>query len=161
MGKHSTSESVEKVAKLSPISSPLLDGKLADRSVKLVRNLLSCEKKARETVKAKGGRAPRLVKRGVAEVTKALRKNETGIVYLAGDVFPIDILAHLPIFCEEKNVPYGYLASKQLLGSACNCTRPASVVMITIPTAGDAVDKDTQELFDKVASGIKKVNPYL
>ena len=34
---------------------------------------------------------------------------------IAGDISPIDVISHVPIFCEEKDVPYIYVPSKQVL----------------------------------------------
>ncbi len=31
-------------------------------------------------------------------------QNEKGICIIAGDIFPIDVISHVPIFCEEKEV---------------------------------------------------------
>lgn len=34
------------------------------------------------------------------------------IVVLAGDTLPIDVYCHLPVMCEDKNLPYAYIPSK-------------------------------------------------
>lgn len=34
------------------------------------------------------------------------------IVVFAGDTLPIDVYCHLPILCEDKNLPYAYVPSK-------------------------------------------------
>lgn len=31
---------------------------------------------------------------------------------LAGDTLPIDVYCHLPIMCEDRNLPYAYIPSK-------------------------------------------------
>jgi H/ACA ribonucleoprotein complex subunit 2 len=41
------------------------------------------------------------IRRGVKEVVKAVRKGEKGFVLIAGDISPIDVIAHLPILCED------------------------------------------------------------
>ncbi|XP_046849375.1 H/ACA ribonucleoprotein complex subunit 2-like protein [Xenia sp. Carnegie-2017] len=81
-------------------------------------------KTCRKAVKVKS------VRRGVKEVTKALRKGEKGVVVLAGDVSPIDVYSHLPVMCEDRNVPYCYIPSKMDLGISVNSKRPTCVVMI-------------------------------
>ncbi|KNC77144.1 hypothetical protein SARC_10390 [Sphaeroforma arctica JP610] len=70
------------------------------------------------------------VRRGVKEVAKALRKNESGIVIIAGDISPLDVICHVPIMCEEKNIPYCYVPSKEQLGAAGNTKRPTSCVLV-------------------------------
>ena len=70
------------------------------------------------------------LRRGVKEVTKAIRKGEKGIIVLAGDVTPIDVYSHLPVFCEENDIPYCYVPSRQDLGEATQTKRPTCAVMI-------------------------------
>ncbi len=99
---------------ISPIAQPLASEKLTKRALKVV-------KKA-----AKG----KLVHRGVKEVQKALRKNKKGVCIIAGDISPLDVICHLPIVCEEKDIPYVYVPSKAELGIAGATKRPTSCVMI-------------------------------
>ncbi len=40
------------------------------------------------------------------------------------DAEPLEILLHLPLLCEDKNVPYVFVSSKQALGRACGVSRP-------------------------------------
>ncbi len=51
---------------------------------------------------------------------------------MAADTTPIEILMHLPLLCEDKNVPYVFVRSKQALGRACGVTRPVISASITI-----------------------------
>ncbi|CEQ40110.1 SPOSA6832_01700, partial [Sporobolomyces salmonicolor] len=55
---------------------------------------------------AKTNKHSRHLKRGVKEVVKSLRKGEKGIVVLAADISPLDILTHIPVLAEESNCPY-------------------------------------------------------
>lgn len=48
----------------------------------------------------------------------------------AGDVFPIEIMCHLPIVCEEKQIPYCFVPSKQDIGTAMGVKRGALMVLI-------------------------------
>ena len=34
------------------------------------------------------------------------------LVVIAADISPLDVISHLPVFCEEKSVPYMFVASK-------------------------------------------------
>lgn len=90
-------------------------------SKKLTKKLFKAVKKAQK--------AKRL-KKGVREVVKGLRKNEKGVVILAGDVSPIDVISHIPVFCEEKGIPYCYVPSRKDLGAAALTKRPTSVVIV-------------------------------
>lgn len=80
------------------------------------------------------------LQRGVKEVNKALRKTPLktptnadqipGIAIIAGDISPDEVIMHLPIYCEEHNVPYLFVKSRLELGSAAKTKRPTSVVFI-------------------------------
>lgn len=179
-----------KLTYLSPIACPLLEGKALRRSLKLIQLAADRERAARGGSKADGtetnGKAkkkpsyPKLLRRGVQEVTKCLRKGTKGVVLFASDVFPIEIIAHLPILCEEKDVVYAYLCSKKTLGHAFRSRRPASVVMITPAESGDAQDREEsqkkkeaataeeaegaeekfEDVYKKVQKMIRKTHPY-
>ena len=34
------------------------------------------------------------------------------IMVLAGDTLPIEVYCHLPVMCEDRNLPYVYIPSK-------------------------------------------------
>merc|ERR1712113_418292 len=72
-------------------------------------------------------------KRGVPECTKAIRKGFKGLVFLAGDIYPMDVFAHVPILCEEKGIHYVYVRSRHELGDACQTRRPISLMMVMEP----------------------------
>lgn len=152
---------------VSPVAEPLLDGKALKRSLKLIQAISARERGSR--AKSKEGEKPiksiKLLRRGVHEVTKSLRKGESGLVFFASDVFPIEIIAHLPVLCEEKGVPYAYVCPKKALGHAFRSKRPASVIMIVPPgknrPTDGAEEEDLEEAFEKVEKTIRKNHPYL
>ena len=41
------------------------------------------------------------------------------IAVLAGDTLPIDVYCHIPIMCEDRNLPYAYVPSKSVRRSLC------------------------------------------
>lgn len=47
------------------------------------------------------------------------------------DTEPIEILLHLPLLCEDKNVPYVFLPSKTALGRACGVSRAVIAASVT------------------------------
>ena len=111
---------------LSPIACPLASEALTKKVYKTIR----------KASKSRGH-----VKRGVKEVVKGLRKGEKGLVILAGDISPIDILSHIPVLCEDSGCPYVYVASKDQLGNASSTKRPTSCVMIVPGGGKKAVEK--------------------
>ncbi|KAF9382301.1 snoRNA-binding protein [Podila verticillata] len=133
-----------KIVDLSPIAAPLA----AD---KLTKKLLKTVKKA---AKAKH------VKRGVKEVVKGLRKGEKGLVLIAGDISPIDVISHVPVLCEENDVPYVFLPSKEDLGTAGSTKRPTSCVMVVLGGKKKDMDgaKDYKELYDECFSKVKEMD---
>jgi H/ACA ribonucleoprotein complex subunit 2 len=44
------------------------------------------------------------------------------ICIIAGDISPIDVVTHLPVLCEEKNVLYIYVTSKEGKALACSAS---------------------------------------
>ena len=53
------------------------------------------------------------LKKGANEATKALNRGQAEFVVLASDAEPLEILLHIPLLCEDKNVPYVFVQSKQ------------------------------------------------
>lgn len=70
------------------------------------------------------------LKRGANEATKTLNRNQSELIIMAADAEPLEILLHLPLLCEDKNVPYVFVRSKQALGRASGVQR--SVVACSI-----------------------------
>merc|ERR1712185_642861 len=70
------------------------------------------------------------IRRGVKEVVKALKKGESGLSIIAGDISPVEVIRHVPILCEEKQVAYIYVPSKEDLGLASLTKRPTSIVLV-------------------------------
>jgi U4/U6 small nuclear ribonucleoprotein SNU13 len=64
------------------------------------------------------------LKKGANEATKTLNRGITEFIVMAADAEPLEILLHLPLLCEDKNVPYVFVSSKQALGRACGVSRP-------------------------------------
>lgn len=67
-----------------------------------------------------------------------------GIVILAADISPMDVISHIPVLCEDHNIPYIYVPSRAELGAAGNTKRPTSVVMLT-PKASSKKDDKTED----------------
>ena len=72
----------------------------------------------------------KMLRRGTKEIQKALRKKESGLMIFAGDVEPLDVISHLPVLCEDHEVPYIFVRSKEELGAASSTKRPTSCILI-------------------------------
>ncbi|CAK8675258.1 unnamed protein product [Clavelina lepadiformis] len=53
------------------------------------------------------------LRKGANEATKTLNRGISELIILSADAEPIEILLHLPLLCEDKNVPYVFVKSKQ------------------------------------------------
>uniref|UniRef100_A0A182QKW2 Ribonuclease H2 subunit B n=1 Tax=Anopheles farauti TaxID=69004 RepID=A0A182QKW2_9DIPT len=72
------------------------------------------------------------LRRGANEATKTLNRGLSEFIVMAADAEPIEIILHLPLLCEDKNVPYVFVRSKQALGRACGVSRPIVACSVTI-----------------------------
>lgn len=81
------------------------------------------------------------IAKGANEVTKQVERGVAKFVVMAEDVTPEEILAHIPLLCEEKGIPYGYVPSKAELGSAAGLpVGTAAVAVVDSGTAGESVE---------------------
>ncbi len=98
----------------------------------LAEAALEALRRARESAGKKA------IKKGVNETTKAVERGQAKLVLIAEDVDPPEIVAHLPVLCDEKGTPYIYVPSKAELGKAAGINVAASSACIIEP--GDAKD---------------------
>jgi U4/U6 small nuclear ribonucleoprotein SNU13 len=74
---------------------------------------------------------------------------------MTADVEPIEIVLHLPLLCEDKNVPYVFLPSKTALGRACGVSR---AVIAASVTTNEARELNAQIQAVKVSFLIQRAN---
>ncbi|XP_038688095.1 H/ACA ribonucleoprotein complex subunit 2-like protein [Tripterygium wilfordii] len=139
----------KKVIALAPIAKPLAGKKLCKRTLKLVRK--AAEQKC--------------VKRGVKEVVKSIRRGNKGLCVIAGNISPIDVITHVPILCEESEIPYIYVPSKEDLANAGATKRPTCCVLVlTKPTKGQLGQEEQEKLkadYDQVVSDVSELTSSL
>jgi H/ACA ribonucleoprotein complex subunit 2 len=133
----------ERCLAINILASPLASKKSTKRAHKLVR-------KASQS---------KSLRRGVKELVKGLRKGDRGLAILAGDVFPIDVMSHLPLLLEEHNVPYLFVPSKRDLGAAACTKRPTSCVLIKDNKSKDGKEMDGKDLFESLVEEAKEYDP--
>ena len=132
---------------ISPIAIPMSSEKMTKKLMSLITKLAKV----------------RLIKRGVKEVNKFFRKKkesnnkQKSFCVLAGDVSPVDVISHIPILCEKNKVPYIYIPSRQLLGTASCTKRPTSVVILIEPPE----DNKYNEKFNSMMEIVKKYDDTL
>ena len=87
------------------------------------------------------------VRRGTNEVTKLVERGDAQLVILAEDVQPPEILAHMPLLCEERGVMYAYVPSKAELGNAVGLEKPtASVAILDAGKAKPALESFAEQI---------------
>ncbi|KNA11868.1 hypothetical protein SOVF_131180 [Spinacia oleracea] len=135
----------KKAIALAPIAKPLAGKKLCKRTYKLIRR--AAEQKC--------------LKRGVKEVVKSIRRGHKGICVIAGNISPIDVITHVPILCEESEIPYVYVPSKEDLASAGATKRPTCCVLVLNKPAKGELSQEEQEKLksesEQVSSEIREL----
>ncbi|KAH3900513.1 13 kDa ribonucleoprotein-associated protein [Saccharomycodes ludwigii] len=91
----------------------------------------------------------RQLKKGANETTKTLNRGISEFIIMAADCEPIEILLHLPLLCEDKNVPYVFVPNKQALGRACGVSRPVIAASITTNDAS-TIKSQVYSVKDKI-----------
>ncbi|KAI9295223.1 L30e-like protein [Neoconidiobolus thromboides FSU 785] len=77
------------------------------------------------------------LRKGANEVTKTLNRGISEFIVMAADCEPIEILLHLPLLCEDKNVPYVFVPSRSALGRAAGVSRSVIACSVTTNEASD------------------------
>ena len=90
------------------------------------------------------------VKKGTNEVTKAIERGVSKLVIIAEDVEPPEVVAHLPILCEEHGAAYAFVPSRQDLGKAIGIDVTSAAAAII--DAGDA-----QHIVDQIIASLSQI----
>jgi large subunit ribosomal protein L7Ae len=77
-----------------------------------------------------------MVRKGTNETTKAVERGQAKLVVIAEDVDPPEVVAHLPLLCEERKISYVFVPSKEKIGSAVGIDVPSAAACII--NEGDA-----------------------
>ncbi len=70
------------------------------------------------------------VRKGTNEATKAVERAQAKLVVIAEDVDPPEVVAHLPLLCEERKIPYLFVPNKEKIGSALGIDVPCASACI-------------------------------
>ncbi|MBL7206698.1 MAG: 50S ribosomal protein L7ae [Candidatus Aenigmarchaeota archaeon] len=71
------------------------------------------------------------VSKGVNETTKAIERGIAKLVIIATDVSPEEVVMHLPLLCDEKQIPYVFVPSREELGVSAGIGVQTSSIAIT------------------------------
>ncbi|KAF8770678.1 NHP2-like protein 1 like protein [Argiope bruennichi] len=81
---------------VNPKAYPLADSTLTTKILNLVQQTSNYKQ----------------LRKGANEATKTLNRGLAEVIVMAADAKPLEILLHLPLLCEDKNVPYVFVKSK-------------------------------------------------
>ncbi len=90
------------------------------------------------------------VKKGTNEATKAIERGTSKLIVIAEDVEPPEVVAHLPILCEEQGAAFVFVPTKQELGNSLGIEITSAAAAIL--DAGDA-----QHIVDQIIATISKI----
>ncbi|MPC14630.1 ribonucleoprotein-associated protein [Portunus trituberculatus] len=117
---------------VNPKAFPLADATLTQKLLNLVQQASNYQQ----------------IKKGANEATKALNRGMAEMIIMAADTEPLEILLHLPLLCEDKNVPYVFVRSRTALGRACGnifiWQLPTTTTTITISDQTSISSPDTR-----------------
>ncbi|KAK2960840.1 putative 13 kDa ribonucleoprotein-associated protein [Blattamonas nauphoetae] len=116
-----------------PRAIPLANDNLTVEILKLVKN-------------AQGYKQ---VRRGANETTKSLNRGLAEFVVLAADAIPLEIILQIPLICEDKNISYVFVPSKNALGRSCGISRPV-VACAVIGNDQSPLSKQITTLRDQI-----------
>ncbi|KAF8407923.1 hypothetical protein HHK36_007061 [Tetracentron sinense] len=140
----------KKMQALAPIAKPLAGKKLCKRTLKLVR---------------KG--FPLCIVLIYTDTLSALMRIvwSMRLCIIAGNISPIDVITHVPVLCEEADIPYVYVPSKEDLVTAGATKRPTCCVLIlTKPTKGELGQEEQEKLkadYAQVVSDLSEITSSL
>jgi large subunit ribosomal protein L7Ae len=85
------------------------------------------------------------LRKGTNESTKAIERAIAKLVVIAEDVDPPQVVAHLPILCEERKISYLFVPSKLELGRAAGID--VGCAAVSVVEGGEAA-KTLKEIVD-------------
>ncbi|MGD0407173.1 MAG: 50S ribosomal protein L7Ae [Candidatus Bathyarchaeia archaeon] len=101
------------------------------------------------TIASKSG----VVRKGTNEATKAVERSQAKLVVIAEDVDPPEVVAHLPLLCDERKIPYVFVPNKDKLGSAVGIDVPCAAACILKEGEAAGLIKEIVTRIDQVKRG--------
>ena len=94
------------------------------------------------------------IKKGSNEVTKAAERGTAKMVVMAENVNPAELLAHVPLICKEKKIPFIYVEDQAYLAEAAGMNSGAKTAAIALME----VAKGAEEAFNGVKNHTDALN---
>jgi large subunit ribosomal protein L7Ae len=93
------------------------------------------------------------IKKGTNEVTKAIERGIVQLVLISMDVQPEEIVAHIPLLCDEKTILYVYVKRQADLGAASGLDVGSAAAAIIDPGKGKALVDEVVDQLKAIRSG--------
>ncbi|CAI8287353.1 MAG: Uncharacterised protein [Marine Group II euryarchaeote MED-G33] len=94
------------------------------------------------------------IKKGSNEVTKAAERGTAKMVVMAENVNPAELLAHIPLICKEKKIPFIYVEDQSYLAEAAGMTSGGKTAAIALME----VAKGAEDAFNGVIGHTDALN---
>jgi large subunit ribosomal protein L7Ae len=101
------------------------------------------------TIASKSG----VVRKGTNEATKAVERSQAKLVVIAEDVDPPEVIAHLPLLCDERKISYVFVPNKDKLGNAVGIDVPCAAACIIREGEAAGLIKEIINRIDQVKRG--------
>ncbi|MEM3458434.1 MAG: 50S ribosomal protein L7Ae [Candidatus Bathyarchaeia archaeon] len=95
------------------------------------------------------------VRKGTNETTKAIERAQAKLVVIAEDVEPPEVVAHLPLLCEERKIPYVFVPHKEKIGTAIGIDVPAASACIIKEGDATGLVKEIVSRIEQMKRGTK------
>ncbi len=92
------------------------------------------------------------IRKGTNETTKTIERGKAKLVLIAENVTPPEVVAHLPLLCDERKAPYVYVPEKQRIGEALGLTVGSAAA--AIEETGES-EKLVAEIVEKLKGIVK------
>ena len=99
-----------------------------------------------ELVKAIGKDGKGKIKKGANQVTKAAERGIASMIVMAENVNPGELLAHVPMICKEKGIPFIYVEDQGYLADSAGMTAGTRTAAIAVLD----VENEAQDIFNEV-----------
>jgi len=93
------------------------------------------------------------IRKGTNETTKAVERGIAKLVLIAEDVEPPQVVAHLPMLCEERKIPYIFVPTKLELGRSAGIEVGSAAISIVEPGEASEVVKGLVNAIEKLLKG--------
>ena len=90
------------------------------------------------------------IRKGTNEATKSIERGKAKLVLIAENVEPPEIVAHLPLLCDERKAPYVYVPDKRKIGDALG-------IMVSSAAAAIEEEGDAENLVKEIISKLQEI----